>query len=140
MLWCFQPTTPAAEAIFTMEPPPVFSIETTPYFIQRNTPLQVHRMDAVPALRGLFVQRRHFAAEPGIVDEDVEAAEFLFGGGNHAANAASSATSACTAKAAAPMAAATSFCLTADIGADDLGAFGGEQFRHGLAHARNPRR
>ena len=43
-------------------------------------------MDAVPALGALLMQRRHLAAEAGIVDEDVETAELLLGGGDHAAN------------------------------------------------------
>ena len=88
---------PAAEVVLTMAPPPVFSIEITPYFMPKNTPRRFtewtrSQLSAVCSWRGAMLPPK-----PALLTKDVEAAELLLGGGDHArGRSASSATSACT--------------------------------------------
>ena len=93
-------------------------------------------MHLVPAFGRLFVQRRHLTAEAGIVDEDVEPAEFFLGRGDHLADIIFTGDIGMDGNCRVANLGGDAVLRAADIGANDPGPFGRKEFRHGLAHAR----
>ena len=68
------PVTPEIDEMLTIEPPPAFFMIGIANFMPRNVPRRVDRHQPVPG-GGVEQVLDRAAADPGIVDQDVELAE-----------------------------------------------------------------